>query len=343
MHAYQENLRLAQEICQVVKQQVVCSNDIIPRTQLPWLTPAMVPSAINRFELHKVRAYLHYTQYTNEVRNLVVAESREKGISCEISSSAIAIAKLGVGESQELVTFALSKLIALGRRDIAFVAIVGRVNNLKEHKAPHVHTFLLLGIEEGFALKNGDISQLNRLSENVVVLDLLLNYVGRARDYIKDQTQYLMIFGHNQICAVDVVSQIHIDNHSIIEENVKQLLEFVESKGVLKFDRAFCDLPLERNLSSQKESFDYETTLLKGLNTNTGLSFSGVRDERCHVDAVAQIRSEDDNVKAKRVQSRLGAGCFYTGSSQRFFVIQDINVTASKEQNLPRRIFEAYC
>lgn len=127
-----------------------------------------------------------------------------------------------------------------------------------------------------------------------------------------------------------------------MEENVRQLIEYAENQRILAFDRAFCDLPLISNPSPQKESCE-ETALLRGLNTRSGLFFSGVKDERCHVDAITEIHSEKENEKAKSIQSRLGSGCFYTSPTQRFFVIHDINVRVSETQNLPRRIHEAYC
>ena len=342
MQSFHDNLQIAQEINEQVKGLTVCSNDIIPRNQLPWLTPAMIPSVKRQFGNNKIDTYMRHTEYMTEVRNLLTSESQSKGMPCATSSTAIAIARLGAGECQELSTLALMKLITRGRRDVAFVAIMGKPNELKETRHPFLHAFILLGIDHTFSLKDGHIRQLNGLSDKVVILDPLLNHVGRAADYLKDQSQYLTIFGHNRVCAVDVVGQLHIDNFPIIEDNVRQLLAYAESKGILPFERTLCDLPLANNPSLKKQRCE-ETTLLRGLNTRSGLTFSGMADERCRVDAVTEIHSDAQATTAKNIQCQLGAGCFYTGASQRFFVIHDINVAVGAEKNLPRRIHESYC
>ena len=343
MKSYDKNLKLAQTICDEIKTETVCSNDIIPRHQMPWLTQAMIPDVKQKFGSDKVDAYCRHLHYLNSVREMLAAESESKKMRGSQSSAAMGVAYLGVGECGELSTLAFMKLIARGRRDVAIVAVEGKKNKLDPMNIPFYHAFILLGINDMHCLQDcGDIQQLNALSNHIVILDPLLNHVGRAADYLKDQSPYLTVFGYYKVCFFQVVTQTHIDNYLLTEDNARQLLAYAETKGVLPFERALCDLPLANNPSLKKYPCE-ETALLQGLNTRSGLIFSGVADERCRVDAVTEIHSDEQAATAKRIQSQLSTGCFYTGAAQRFFVIHNINVPVSSSNNLPRRIHDSYC
>lgn len=335
-----DNLSYAQALCDEIKQETVCSNDIIPRSQLPYLTLEMIPSAEQQFGSERIDRYTQYTTFVTQIRNLLTEESTKRKMPCGISSRALAVASFGVGECQELSTLALNKLVTRGRHDVAFIAIQGRKNTLKEG-IPFLHTFVLLGLDSQFSLNNGSIKQLNSLPNHIIVIDPLLSHVGHASRYLDEQSDYLTVFDYDKICVVDVVSPLHVENISTIQDNIQKLRAFAESQGRLPFDRAFLDLPLANNPSAKKPPCE-ETTLLRALNERSGLTFTGRVDERCRVDAVTEIHSAEEVLKAQSIQYRLRSGCFYAGETQRFFVIHDINVTKTPKDNLPKRIHEAY-
>ncbi len=105
---YLENLAIAQQICERIKQSTVCSNDIIPRVDLPYLTYATMRSIKAKFGDARVDAYMEHTHVVNQVRQVLIHAATRLEMHAPTSSAAIAITKLGVGECQELATVAFS-------------------------------------------------------------------------------------------------------------------------------------------------------------------------------------------------------------------------------------------
>ena len=343
MKPYEKNLELARTICEEIKLEAVCSNDIIPRNEMPVITEAMIPDVKRRFGSDKVDAYIRHIYYLDSARRITALASESLRMIGPTSSAAIAVARLGVGECGELSTLAFIKLIELGRQDVAMVAVEGKRNTLHPTLSRFNHAFILLGINDRDCLKeSGDIQQLNALSRNIVILDPFLNHVGRAADYLNDQSAYVALFGYDKVVSFQMVTQDHIDNCPLIENNARQLIADAETNGVFPFDRSLCDLPLANNRSLKKNRCE-DTTLLRGLKARSGLPFWGMTDKTCYVDAVVEIHSDNEAATAKGIQDRLGAGCFYTGRDQRFFVISGINVRVSAGKDLPRLIDNLYC
>ena len=349
MKPYEKNLELARTICKEIKLEAVCSNDIIPRNEMPVITEAMIPDVKRRFGSDKVDAYIRHMYYLDSARKITALASESLRMIGPIPSAAIAVARLGVGECGELSTLAFIKLIELGRQDVAIVAVEGQRNELHRTNSRFNHAFILLGInDDRDCLKeSGDIRQLNALSRNIVILDPFLNHVGRAADYLNDQSAYVAPFGYDKVVSFDRATQDHIDNCPLIENNARQLIADAETKGVFPFDRSLCDLPLANNPSLKKNRCE-DTTFLRGLKARSGLPFWGMTDKTCYVDAVVEIHSDNEAATAKGIQDRLGAGCFYTGldqrgRDQRFFVIPGINVRVSAGKDLPLLIHNLYC
>ncbi|MFZ4076896.1 MAG: hypothetical protein ACOYKA_02825 [Legionellaceae bacterium] len=344
---YERNLEIAQGICSEIKQETVCSNDIIPRQDMPVLAGYMLSDLSARFGRTRITSYLGYTGASKKIREMIMPEAQRLGMISPVSSAVLAMAHFGAGEAHELATLALQKLMAHDRHDVAFVVIHGPRDHIAEHPEPYLHAFILLGIDSTFNLKSGDgIEKLNRLPRQVVVLDPLLHHVGQARTYFRDQSAYMRVFGHYKINLVDVVGAEHLAHRDIIKDNVRRLIAYGESQGLKVYDRTLCELPLANFPAQKRQPCAELPRSVSLLNERSGLHFDAVEDEQHAVDAVTELSSPEQEALAQRIQSEVKGGCFYRSESRsrnRFFVLHQTDHVGSPEPTpLSRRIQTRY-
>lgn len=330
MPTLEDNLAQAREICCEVKAQTTCSNDIILKTVLPVLTLAMLPEQRKIHGESTMKAYLEYTEAARIARRVLDPEAL-RTCALPTSSFALAMTKLGMGECQELSTLVLFKLIQKGRQDVAFVMVSGRKPDMIYSEKLWGHCFIILGSDLNRHFSGDFATDLNRidlLGEDAVVIDPMLNYVGPACHYRRDQAKYFSLFSINEIVAIDIVTPRHVKNSSVLDEESNRLVAYAKRQGIVPYFLA------------PKEGIPCpETTLLRLLNTGSGLTFSGVRDDEFKVDAVTELHTEREHIAAENLRHRLQAGSYYRGATRTFFVIPQINV-GEREGDLPYRIQE---
>jgi hypothetical protein len=326
-----ENLRIANEIKNMVKQRVISSNDIIPRTILPAVYDFAIPMYAKAFGLGLIGNYLEHCQRTRAIRGAVLDEVKKQKYLAPQSTSALAITKYGVGEAQEIATLCFSELIDRGYNAIQFIGLEGYFND--SNQLPYIHCLVLIGIEHQQLLIPSNISVLDDLPAHVVALDPYLDYVGPANQYNQSQEIYLKLFAYEKIFLSDHPTDTHRMNAIEIKKNIAQMEGLLECQ---RFYRNFLTLSL--SCFSPSELLPcHETALISFLNQSSGLIFAwGHRELK--VSAYVDVSVSSDYEKALSIQDTLQAGTFYQQDAQRFFVLHDIN----EQPNLAERIQENY-
>ena len=98
-----------------------------------------------------------------------------------------------------------------------------------------MHSFVLLGIDPHFTFESENIHCLNALPEHVVVIDPLLNHVGRANRYLQEQYIHVNLYILSRIHSVEMANQKHIDNQLTIETDASILVSLIKEQGIASF------------------------------------------------------------------------------------------------------------
>ena len=123
MQNYVDNIFLAHELVNLAKQQAVSSNDIIPRADLPVLTPNMFPYCQRRFGQDRLNAYVQYTKQAKRVKEDLHVRARQLNIKYRIAAGMLASASLGYGESSELNNIIYAELVKRNHLNFTLVHI----------------------------------------------------------------------------------------------------------------------------------------------------------------------------------------------------------------------------
>lgn len=326
----EHNLQLAHSIKSYVKHRIVCSNDIIPRSILPQFLVYLIPLYRMTIGSELVDMYLKHAEITQLIRTSIQIDIQNLISFAQISTAALAVTDYGVGECQEIATLAFSKLIADGHQHVQFICISADLT--PDRRFPYMHCFILIGDDENQLQVPCSLDALNHLPEHVIALDAYLNYVGPAKNYLRDQNAYLEKFQYNRIHTSDRPNSNHYENAPRIQENLAILKAHSVCK---KFYRHFFTLSLS-SFSISELLPCHETALVQFLNDASGLKFSwGHQDYE--VSAYSDVSSSENFEIAKAIQKRLNAGTFYQDSSQRLFVLHGINAQTELAQEIQKQ------
>ncbi len=330
---FEENLARARHLCEQIKQKTVCSNDIIPRTELPFFPEEITLEVRLRFGQKRYELHETYTGYLAILRTLLHAKAKHEGMAAPNMSALLAITRLGVGECSELAYLAFYELIKNNHKDAVLIIIEGQPNLHPIHPAPHRHCLVLLGGCADTLTAGADFTCFNHLKDNIVVLDPYLNHVGRANQYLATQAAYLQPYAYHRIMKAERVTNIHCQNIKYLDTNLINLVNYAHEVGINVFDRsAFMRLPKRGAVAT--------TALLEALNQHSVLKFNGMHEDY-KVTAIAEVKTEEERTLAESLQNKLQAGVFKSYARQRFFVLREINVQEEHHlgQSLPERIW----
>jgi hypothetical protein len=330
--SHQKNLAHAQGISDQIKQKTVCSEDIIPHIELPFIPFSINLEASLRFGKKRLNTYYEFAKQAGIIRTNLLAEAERQGLAVPQISAAIACTRLGIGECGELAQLAFLTLIKKNQSNVVLVGIEGSANLDPSHPKPHQHLLVLFGGETITIKKDTSLLDFNTLDDDVIVLDPYLNHVGQANQYLKEQSAYIATYAYNIIFHVDRVTENHHHNLQYIEGNVRTLLDYAKRNQFHAYDRSILE-------SLPKRGKVEGTALLNALNRYSTLKFEGTHQDY-KVNAMTSISTTQDEKLAKKLQSKLSAGSFMKSPWQMFFVLPHINVkeTDSPGSSLPDRI-----
>lgn len=178
--------------------------------------------------------------------------------------------------------------------------------------------------------------ELIQCPSDIVVVDPLLNFVGNMSDYLKEQSAYFNQFHYSKITSVLTQNDIqafasHWDRTKV---EVQNLLDYAKNKGLKPYEPRMLDLPLcAYSYLEKTEIEDKEhTSSIQALNRQGSLRFSGLLHQDYHLDAVAEVKTLEQQDTALRIQEQLQAGNFYHANQHTFFVVPKINGASMAEK-----------
>ena len=231
---YQENLILGRLTCSITKQKTLCTNDIIPRKYLPAFLPDSFDYIIKKFGHKRFNDYKEYLSYINRIKPLLWHAASQMSLPFPHETIALAMTELGVGESYELSTEVFFQILN-SRADIALVKITGGCKEYKGVSETLMHSIILLGLPPEYTFENEYLNGLTTLPDEVVVIDTLLNHVGKANRYLTEKSSHMNLYVISRIHSVDIASQYHKDNYELIKHNASILVNFVYEQGIPQF------------------------------------------------------------------------------------------------------------
>ncbi len=325
----QAKLECMQALCAQLQARITTSNSIIPRTELPGYTVTDIPRLKQKYGHVRFAEYERYSHLLNHLRAQTSDLTDRLHLPCPRTAALLAITHFGMGECHEISTAIFFELLKQGYHDCAMVCIQSDPYQSTIHPRPFLHLFVLVGAGIASKLRNGcDFSAIDELAEDVIIMDGLLNHVGRANQYRSAQHTYLQQFNYNKIHALDLATQQHVQNLPIISQSVQILIDALAKQAIRPF-KVIAQNPC------------HETALLSFLNAKSGLKFHGYTDASCKVDAVSEIHSAAEKDLALRIQARLHTGFFKEDADKTFFIIPEINVD-DDIMHLPRTIQHFY-
>jgi hypothetical protein len=163
MNTYSENIFLAHNLLQKVKQQTISSNDIIPKVTLPVLPADCIQNCMTHFGTEKMTAYLDNTSHSRYLRNIFLEALQNRNLKYGMTAATLAVARSGTGEASELVNSIYVNLLKRSLQNFTIVYIESEPNQNLSHPHPFNHAFILLG-SASFLNENQDI--IARLHQN---------------------------------------------------------------------------------------------------------------------------------------------------------------------------------
>lgn len=315
---FEENIKIATKALQKIRNKNVSSNDIIPQVDLPMFELHMMPQNISKFGQNRVKLYEEHA-IASRIRYKFIEQADKLGfIGCHklfsISSAAI---DYGVGECQDLSVSVMLSLIEEGYKDFAIASFGAKPK--KED-----HCVLLWGYKDNmFPQTHFGIEELLKASKDLIIIDPLLDHVGRLCDYLDEQRPFLKVHNLTLITHMMTIDEGIYSHSKMVLSKVKESAERLLSSAnpsPAHFSRDSLDWCKEKILS--------EDTFLLHLLKKSSLPFFGVKDDEYRLDAVVPVSNTEETAKALQIRQKYEHGYFCAGPvmGSRFFVLPQINV-----------------
>ena len=220
---------LALKAARETKRLMISTNDIIPRAELPVLSSELYPSIVKKYGERAIE-YMRFLQLPHRtyMRDMFYRTkySQSYGKNWPMVTS-IALSKFGVGECGEHAYVAAYTLLKNNYHDFYICSLHGTkpTDGLPDSeylpKQPFDHALIIMNAPKSLQ-KQACVTHLEKLSDDVIVLDPFLKYVGHANRYREDMKAYL---GHFSITRMEVVQSFSI-------KDLQQIAD-IESKSVV--------------------------------------------------------------------------------------------------------------
>lgn len=185
--------KLAHEVNNAVYQHIISSNDIIDRTQLPFLYETEFENYREKFGVSRFSDYMAYQNEINTLRTQVQQRVKACQSSSPMFLQSLSVAMLGYGECHENGTMAAAELMKRGETDFDLTLLQGQV-----FFTPYYHQIVILGNRDKVNWQAASIEDMfKNTGDDCIVIDSFRNHVGLARNYADEQKSYLTAFNYS--------------------------------------------------------------------------------------------------------------------------------------------------
>jgi hypothetical protein len=296
---------LAKSVLAKMYEDVQSSERVISRTEMPEFKLSEMRENIAKFGELRVKKFIEYQEKVHTLREsaCTLCNTKFKSMPAIVSTRCVAITLCGAGECHETCNRVIFDLIARGVKEtISMVMVEGSMNKFHQH--PYEHVFILIG-EFNVTLKT--VSDLSKLDEKVVLIDGLLNVVGRAEDYKQLIGAYLDVRKLESVRACQSFNPAKVD-HKLIYKNALAMANEIKkdiqhnkyrSHVTVESVKLFANLadkqsPFYQVTAKIEKSFDgheKQADIVSALNTDMDLAFRKV----CAFGSAAAILLMIDN------------------------------------------------
>jgi hypothetical protein len=296
----------------------ISSNDIIPRQLMPTVSLFEISSRREQFGDAAMDLYLSHLEFCRQIQSILTQIINQSDAFSRLSLLMITMYKMGVGESHALVTMMYTELLKLRFINFSSVMLLNPV-------LAKGHAVLVMGDN---LVKTGDTfpAKFAQLSDDVLVVDPLLSFVGRANQYAVQKADYLSKFNYTQIKAVQPATLDHLTFIRSAERRADALVAELKTRyGLTPF------IP-KRLLSLAKTGYDcrdvtivQDAPILTELR-KTELDFFAIQRPNQQMDAVCAADSRLEVLKASGLAQKILTGRFHHYQDQhRFFIVPNVN------------------
>jgi hypothetical protein len=323
-----------------IQRTILTSHNVTDRTEHPYFYDhksipkplAVFKKRLNAYRkevVHRVaeQPVLPLPNAPDDMRNLRL------GTFAHELTVALTVALFGIGDCGECATRLAIALIQAGFGDLAFVAITFPE---RKHGMETNHSLIVANIPMMPVLAqraNLSVYDFFRiLPANALIGDAFLGLAFHPTAVPSEFIRYVDAYGGK----AEVISCRHFYNvprsstvfgsYPMVAEKIKKELQ--------------ARLPLvEEDIYHLDEKIKIEdTTLISLLKARSALPFFGVCNNDYEVDAVAELKAEDDRARARQLCRTLkGHGRFFTIDRKQIFVLEGINSSEGKP-SLGKRI-----
>ena len=336
----QQLLALAKEINSLTRDKMISSNDVISKLDLPYLEPDLSALHVSKFGSKRLQNYYEHRNFLGRIRTSTMREmtsiARKKLFHDQAYNigALLKVASYGVGECQEMAYYAAWLLMQRGYYQISIIEIASL--NHQEHgrgfsnRDKYSHCLILLGegvenIEKDFLLSN-----LNKLSSSILIIDPYLNYAGLANQYISKNNAYLSIFQYHHIANAFLGVQFFF-----IKQQIQSVIEELNTKSDLKELQEYDRNILGVGFSIEDLQECHETALITMLNEKSRLHFKWGH-KNCVVYAHTILEDSRQLNEAQDLNDCLKTGSYFlSADGVKTFVLSDINIP---ENGVPKAL-----
>jgi hypothetical protein len=214
--------------------------------------------------------YLRYTEEVGRIRKeldkLIDSDQELAPNSRQYKKSPNVTAKLaahalGCGECDEFSTKVTFSLLERQYSNVGLLTIKGKPDLSIGHGIHYMHQVVILGLDSETFRKHVQIGKLltsffTKLPKEAIVIDPLINHVGRAKNYLQDCKKYLTPYEYSRISHGISFPKEHLPDIAQINRQVEILKEQLLSSGIKPFS-------IEDNESLKETSIEQKEVLIE--------------------------------------------------------------------------------
>ncbi|NBX84334.1 MAG: hypothetical protein EBQ95_01840 [Gammaproteobacteria bacterium] len=312
------NEKMLADLMHHIVSHSTSSHDIIPRQLMPTISLLEIPRRREQFGDAAMRLYLSHLAFCRQIQSILTQTIHQSDAFSRLSLLMITMYKMGVGESHALVTMMYTELVKL--RFVNFFSVM-LLNPVTEKG----HAIILIGEH---LVKTGDVfpAQFLQLSDDVILVDPLLSFIGQANQYAVLKADYLSKFNYTQIMAVQPGTLDHLSFIRSAERRADELVAELKTRyGLTPFISKSLLSLAKTGYDCQDVTIVKDAPILTELR-KTELDFFGVQKPNQEMDAVCSADSRLEVLKASGLAQKISIGRFHQYKDQhRFFIIPNVN------------------
>lgn len=197
MNPREQNLKLAKDIVAKIKRDVKTSNDILSRAKTK-LKDKQREEALRKEYGATFDGLISHLQKVNILTLALTFLAKQHANYSRLSAS-LALVKYGVGEDSDVAVYAAFELIKAGKAANTAVVTLAEEQTKMNSEGFLSHTIVVQGAPSTFK----DISALNTLTDECIVIDPFLNVACQANQYLKHEKvkEFMQVYHYNKVLS----------------------------------------------------------------------------------------------------------------------------------------------